>query len=206
MLGGSEMKKKLFIAFLILLFILTGCNSQKEKDYETDLISVVNEMLSQAAEAEKMINIYIKVWNDSIEMTLDKERLARSMGITIADVDNYIGEPADNVFKYYAFEGDFDSAIKCVSKYYENTGKNDELASNRNKIAEKIKELNDPPEKYKKSFDIAFELYSLYEKYTDMAISPSGSLVSYSQQGRELSSEIISKYKQFEVMLPNKKE
>jgi len=196
------------LLILISLSILTGCNnSQKmkelEKEYDAEIRLVVYDMFLQAAEAEGMVNMYLKVWKDSIEMTLDKQRLATSMGIHTSQVDAYIGEPTGSGWSsYYAFKGNFDDAIRCVSKYHENTGKNDKLVNKKSEIKDKMKELNNPPEKYNKAFDIALELYTLYEKYTDMAISPSGSLVSYSQEAKELSSEIISKYKQFEVMLP----
>ncbi|KGX89227.1 hypothetical protein N784_02360 [Pontibacillus litoralis JSM 072002] len=69
-----------------------------------------------------------------------------------------------------------------------------------------MKVLNAPPEKYQESYDTAFELYSLYETYTSLALEPSGSLMSYNDEARKLTSELETKIKEFEVKLPNEQE
>jgi len=66
-------------------------------------------------------------------------------------------------------------------------------------IGEDIKKMN-PPEGKEKDYQRLKELYLLFNKYADMAVTPSGSLQTYSQQKSELTVEIKSAIKELEMM------
>ena len=66
-------------------------------------------------------------------------------------------------------------------------------------IAENIKKMNPPVDK-ENDYKRLKELYLLFNKYAYMAVAPSGSLQTYSQQNSELSVEIKSAVKELEMM------
>ncbi|MCD6359712.1 MAG: hypothetical protein J7M38_02535 [Armatimonadetes bacterium] len=66
-------------------------------------------------------------------------------------------------------------------------------------IAESIKNMN-PPAGKENEYKRLKELYLLFNKFADMAVSPSGSLQTYSRQNSELSVEIKSAVKELEMM------
>lgn len=66
-------------------------------------------------------------------------------------------------------------------------------------IAENIKKMN-PPVGKENDYKRLKELYLLINKYANMAVAPSGSLQTYSQQNTELSVEIKSAFKELEIM------
>jgi len=66
-------------------------------------------------------------------------------------------------------------------------------------IAQSIKNITPPPI-MESDYKRLKELYLLFNKYADMAISPSGSLQTYSSQNNELSVEIKSAIKELEMM------
>jgi len=66
-------------------------------------------------------------------------------------------------------------------------------------IAIDIKKMN-PPEGKEKDFQRLKELYLLFNKFADMAVSPSGSFQTYSQQNSALTVEIKSAIRELELM------
>ncbi|CAM3734568.1 hypothetical protein GCM10009865_14360 [Aeromicrobium ponti] len=198
--------KKVSFLFLIILVIITGCSSSPTKveedntdDYEIDLQKVVSLMLTQSVSAEEMIGIYSEVWSTSIDITIDDSAMASILNIEYYDVPKYFKSDDRG---YIAFQGNFEKALSKTQYYFKKPGKSGEIESNREEVTELIKKLNDPPEKYKDAYDIAFEMYSLYEKYITFALSPSGSLMTYNQEANKLSSDLVTKVKEFEVKMP----
>lgn len=175
--------------------------TELKNKYENDLRNVVDLMLTQSTKAEKMINTYSKVWNTSIKMTISDERMANILNIDTDEVRKYF--KSDN-HGYIAFKGNFQIALNKTYNYFEETGKNGELNSKRDEITHLIRKLNNPPQEYKDAYNVAFEMYSEYENFISLALSPSGSLVTYNQKANELSSKIVTKLKEFEVKLPIK--
>ena len=66
-------------------------------------------------------------------------------------------------------------------------------------IEMKLKSMSAPAGK-EREFQRLKELYLLFNKYADMAISPSGSLQTYSEQNSRLVTEIKSAIKEMEMM------
>ena len=57
-----------------------------------------------------------------------------------------------------------------------------------------------PPEGKDREFQRLKELYLLFDRYADMAVSPTGSLQTYSEQNGKLTVEIKSAIKELELM------
>lgn len=195
------MKKVLTVLFLsVVLFALTGCGGKKTAEYKNDLQSVADKMLDNSAKAEEILNQYSTVWDHSI-----KSRSA----IPIEEMSAVTGFEQDVIKEHFEINNagnipnDFSTNIHSLNSYYEGTGQLKEIKNASDDIKSKISELNDPPEDYKKVYDEVLDMYNLSEEYIEMALNPSGSLQSFNEDKKRLSSDILSKYKRIEVIMPS---
>jgi hypothetical protein len=185
-------KKQIVIFFLSLLLVgalgwggyyLYQQKKEKEAEkYGEDLNFLVMNMLSTGADAEEMINTYIDVWHDAI----------------FNDSAEVGGE------RYY----DFDSAVAAQKSEFEQDGKIEELQKSLDKTEKELKKLKNPPEEYKEAYELAVDMYKVHREFVGYAISPTGSLQSYSDDARDLSQEymtnITSKYRKHSLMILKK--
>ncbi|MEA1855625.1 hypothetical protein U9M49_21415 [Cytobacillus sp. OWB-43] len=195
------MKKGLLILFLFFcLFALVGCNSKKTIEYRTNLQNVTDKMLENASEVEEMLNKYSAVWSYSIE----------SKGaIPVGEMATVTGLEQDVINEHFEINtignipNDFSTNIYSLNSYYSETGKLEELENASTEIKDAIKDLNDPPEDYKKVYDEVLDMFTFTEEYIGMAINPDGSLQSFNENRATLSSDIINKYKRIEALMPS---
>lgn len=196
------MKRVLTVLFLsVILFTLAGCDSKKTAEYRTDLQNVAGAMLDNASKAEEIVEYYAIVWNHSI-----KSRGA----IPVEEMSTVTGIEQDVIQEYFEINNagnipnDFSINIHSLNAYYEGTGQLEEIKNTSDDIKNKISELNEPPKEYKKVYDEVLDMYNLSEKYIEMALNPSGSLQSFNEDKKQLSDDIVSKYKRIEVIMPSK--
>lgn len=195
--------RRLFVLLItISLFVLVGCNSSSAaKSYGPDLKEVADMMLENAAEAEDVLNKYIDVWRFSIE---------NRSAIPVDAMVNETGFSHDVIEKYFHINAagnipnDFSLNVHSLVDYYKDTGKLEEIENTAKEIKSKISELNNPPDEFKKAYDEALDMYSFSEEYVEMALNPSGSLQTFSEKKSQLTSDIISKHKRIEVLMPSK--
>lgn len=77
------------------------------------------------------------------------------------------------------------------------------LETRKNNIGNNIKKLKSYPNKeYKATYDKLVELYGIYSKLLDMAVSPSGNYTNYIKEYNEYSSDFKSKYDELKVLQP----
>lgn len=197
-----KLKKTLTALLLIVsLLALAGCGDKKTAEYKTDLQSVADSMLDNSAAAETILNQYATVWDYSI-----KSRGA----IPIDEMSTITGFERGVIEKYFKINNagnipnDFSINIHSLNAYYEGTGQLEEIKSLSNDVKSKVSGLNEPPKGFEKVYEEVLDMYNLSEEYIDMALNPSGSLQSFNEDRKRLSSEIISKFKRIEVIMPNK--
>jgi hypothetical protein len=66
--------------------------------------------------------------------------------------------------------------------------------NNGEKTTEKlVNKLKNPPSKYKESYDILIDAYTIYKGYISQAKSPEGSLQDYSDNTSELLQNLLKK-------------
>ncbi len=135
------------------------------------------KMLGFSLISEKVCDLYSDVWRRAIE---DDE-------ITVN------GKTASN----------FNDAIVYQREAIEDKDVLSQLSDNTADVDKLMKELNNPPVKYQKAYEILIELYGLYTQYADLADFPKGSLVEFNKNTNELSAEISKLFNQFKVLLPN---
>ena len=194
--------KKLLYAFLLFfsLIVLTGCNDETTAEYRTDLQSVADDLLANAAEAEDVLNQYAHIWKFSIES---------GTAIGVKDMANEIGLDEEVIREHFQLNsignvpGDFSINVNSLKGYFQSIGILDEIEQTSEDIKKKINELNNPPKGYEEVYDEVLDMYILVEEYTELALNPTGSLQSFNDTRGQLSNEILSKYKRIEVIMPS---
>lgn len=180
-------KLKYFILFFLALVVIGGgyyyyqyqqtVKAQQANNlYEIKLRVVVATMTESSAKAESMISQYSDVWQSAINR--------------------------DSVYVNGKMAYGFDEAIQY--KKEELSGDIANIETAKGEIDKQMKDLTNPPNKYKRAYDIAFELYGSYTNYVSLAQSPEGSLLTFNQKTGELRDEILKKIKEFEIAIPSK--
>jgi len=196
--------KKAFFVFLlsISLLALAGCGNKGAAEYRADLQSVSDDLLDNSADAETILNQYAGVWIFSIESgtAIGVEEMSLGIGLD-EDVirEHFELNSAGNV------PGDFSTNINSLKSYYQATGELDEIEEASDQIKDKITELNNPPDEYEKVYDEVLGMYTDAEEFLEMILNPSGSLQSFNEDRNRLSSDILSKHKRIEAIMPSEK-
>ncbi|MFS0873959.1 hypothetical protein [Paenibacillus xylanilyticus] len=178
---------------------------QAKSKYVESVKSINLEIISSSAVAEQLIGTYSKLWLQAIQDGVHLEEFAEALNVSNATINPIIGEVhysellEDNDFSKV---NDFSVAVAVAEKYYEKQGDLETLEKARSEVSNTIKKLALPPQDYQAIYDETFDLYNNYEKYIDLAIQPSGSLSSYSNNAQALVSDIISGTKSVDAKLP----
>lgn len=198
---------KLYLLFITLLFtvVLVACgNNEEEKlQYGSDLLDVTEKILENASNVEELLDQYANVWRYSIETTggIKVEDLVQRTGLEETTVVEYFVEP-NFTGSYDTIYAGWESIVRSMHYYYSDTGKLDDLNDLSEEIQSEIQALNNPPEEFKQVYDEVIELYTLGEEYIQMAINPSGSLVSFNEDRNRLSTDIVSQVNRIEAIMP----
>jgi|SRR5690625_453665 len=197
--------KRIFILILfLLLLVFTGCgNKEKETEYGEDVNVAIEEILDNTSFAEGLLNKYADLWSYSIE--------SRG-GISVEDAAKLLDLSESTILTYFTVDynsstiySGWQSNITSLQDYFKKSNRLKRLEETSSEIKKQIKELKNPPESYKKVYDELLEMYTLEEEYIQMALNPSGSIVSFNEDRRQLSDDIISKHNKIEVLMPDSK-
>jgi hypothetical protein len=149
---------------------------KKLKKYGETLELAGISMVITAATAEEMNNQYYSVWRDAI----------------------YEDKVVVNGETAY----DFNKAIQLQHAAFESDGKLSDLQAGVEVANQYMKDLRNPPAKYKDAYEALIDMYKPFQKYTSLAESPDGSLQSFSETTNQLVSEINATHDEFEIKLP----
>lgn len=200
---NSKKNRKIIISIVVIILIaggIIGYKINKENQYKKEIIDTSSQMISLAADCEKVINNYTKLWGGKIESSSSWTRgyIAQSIGI---DPNNFIANTSPLKFDDKALS--FNDVLGCYMEYNNNTGINSELNDRMKTIDDEMKELNNPNDKYRSAYDSLLKMYQSLSSFEKDAISPNGSLNSYKNEINKLDNEIVSNYNVFKTQLPN---
>lgn len=156
---------------------------QRVDAYAENLRLVTYSMLSGASEAEPCCNLIKSVWYNVIYEKRDEETDKFTL-----TVDGY-------------FVSDFNKSLRRLFADEDFKKQLDDIESNRELVGSLIKELNNPPEEYENAYEIIMELYDAYISLTNLAMSPTGSLQTYSVNFNEADTEFLNSYNAMEMYL-----
>lgn len=209
-------KKKLVVIGIAILVLIVAAliayqytqnnkELQLKEQYSSDLNDLVYDIISISADAESMINIYIKMWEGVVSSPLDINMISSIFKIPS---DELIGFLKENNLQYkfsdgqVVAKGDINHAIYVTNVYFENANKIKMLENGKSDASIKIRELNNPPNEYEKAYEVAFQIYNLYDQHISLAIEPDGSILSFSEKTSQLSSDIVKASKEFQARMP----
>lgn len=137
-------------------------------------------MLSGAAEAESICGLTQSVWYNTIYDKYDSKTL-----------------------KYtHEADGDFNTALKLLYSDEEIIARIDGIEEDQDTVADLMKKLQVVPEGLEACYQTVTELYNAYKQITDLAISPSGSYTTYSENFASYDKEFMKYYDQLGLQIP----
>lgn len=151
--------------------------------YIEALNDLVWESLDGAADAETMCNLTYMVWYDTIyeEYRSETVEYTRSGGVYHDDFNTSLA-------KLYTA----DSTISACAG----------IEANRAVVEGVMKSLQSPIDEFEKCYDVAMDLYSAYNKLTDLALEPQGSLRDYGDHFAEYVSDYMDAYNKLDLLIP----
>lgn len=168
----------------IVIFTKNSKEASARSEYIENLSTARMTMLSGGAEAESLCNLTKSVWAN----TIHEERDAETDKYTL----NAIG----------LFNDDFNSSLKALYNDSSTTETLSMIEANQEEVEDLMRELQNPPEGLETCYDTLDSLYDAYRGLTDLAISPSGSLNSYSETFGNLDDDFMLYFDKLETQIP----
>lgn len=193
---NQEKWKKFLIGVLITISLIIGIfggykiydNYQTEKAnelYISDVESLATYMINSGSEAEDLLILTYKVWYNSIHEESDVET-----------------DPYTKYEGTFIFYDDFNDALTALASDETIQTQKNTLETDQTFVAQKVKDLQNPPSEYENIYEVVLELYSSYQNITDLAINPTGSLNSFSETKRNEIDSFIELYDKLQILLP----
>ena len=148
---------------------------QEADDYQAAYNTLVSYMLDDAASAENIGNLIVKVWHNAIWSTADEE------------TDKFTKQNGK-------FVTDFNDALRALFADDEFSKKCSDLASNQRQVKDEMKNMLNPPEGYENAFKALESMYSAYISFTNIVLNCEGSLESFSNDFGEADEKLIELY------------
>lgn len=98
---------------------------------------------------------------------------------------------------------DFNTELAKTKSEFKSDGTLTKISETKDTIDGFMKKLNNPSEKYKRSYDKILEMYGIYTKIQSEALSPSGSLVTFNSNINNLQAEFLKAGNELKVIMPS---
>ena len=178
-------------AFLVIIAVIvagiTMSNKNKaelsRKEYISNLTNARTTMLAGGADAESICNLTKSVWYNTIYEKKDSE------------TDKY-------TMTRSKFNEDFNTSLSALYSDSTIEYKIDLIRENQDKVSDIMTLLNNPPDDLSAAYDTVQEMYDIYLKFTKLAISPSGSFKTYSENFSEYDTDFIACYDKLGNQIP----
>lgn len=159
-------------------------NARRSQEYFDNLQLVTDTMLSGAVDAENSCNLIVEVWSNAI---WEKED----------DVTDRYTRPDGH------FVEDFNDALSNLFADPEFSLQIDNIMENQRTVNSIVGRLKNPPEEHKSAYESLSECYDAYLTFTNMAINPTGSLNTFSEDFSDADTAFIHCYHLMEFYLQN---
>ena len=195
--SGSMMPKKskriiaIIAIFIVIIAIASVIGVSAYKKQEEEKV---------AAEAQKISEEYASNLSLAVYSMLDGASEAETCGNLINAVwHNAIYEERDDSTDKYTrpngkFVSDFNDALSALFADSDFTDDINEIMSNQDTVQGLMKNLMNPPKEFEEAYEAVKEMYDTYTSFTNMVISPTGSLQTFSTNFNELDSEMLNTY------------
>jgi hypothetical protein len=82
----------------------------------------------------------------------------------------------------------------------------EKIKESNTKIERGMQDLKDYPIQYQEAYNTLMDLYSVYSQINSLALSPSGSLMSFNNKVNDLSSEFTKIFSRLKIYMPKLKD
>lgn len=151
--------------------------------YIEALNDLVWESLEGAADAESMCNLTYMVWYDTIH-------------------EEYRSETVEYTRSGGVYHDDFNTSLAKLYTAGSTISTCAGIEANQTEVEALMKSLQSPTDEFEKCYDVAMDLYSAYNKLTDLALEPKGSLRDYSDNFAEYVSDYMDAYDKLDLLIP----
>ena len=177
------------LIFVVVIGVFVGIQQKRASD-RAAYIESLNELRVQTIRtgsyAETLCNLTKMVWHNTIYQESDPatNKYARTLNGT------------------GPFFDDFNTALSTLYDSEEVETIITGLEAGREVVDGIMADLQNPPSEFSACYDAADSLYDAYCGLIDLAISPSGSLRSYSDAFGEYDSDLLKYYNKLETLIP----
>ena len=176
-------KKKWFwgltICLVLLIFVISFVsNILKTENYNIEICTAVDAIMSVYADAETIGNQICSVRNNAI---YDKHN--------------------ESTAKYTSTAKDFNEALSNLFADEEFVKKTNSIRNKQSEIDAYFGYLKNPPEKFEDAYGEFKELYYAYSDYVDFVLSCKGSYNTYTENISKKSSALMESYREIKVEL-----
>ena len=161
------------VAFVILAALISS--SQRKAEYSEKILKTVNLMTDGVNKAEASAILIQNVWSNTIWERSD------------ATTDKY----TKNGKK---FNSDFQDSLNALMSDADFIQKEQEICDNRDSVIALLGELKNPPGAYKDEYEAVTEFYNAYIEMVKLAVNPSGSLQTYTDELDAVQSALSDAY------------
>lgn len=156
------------------------------QEYNENIHLVSLMMIIGGSDAEEAGNLIKSVWSNCIHKKSDPT--------TDKFTSRYSGRSG-------FFFDDFNDALKQLfsDKDFKNTISN--IESNQERVMDLMKLLKNPPKEFEEAYEALREYYDAYLTFTDLAINPAGSLLTYSNNFNNADTDLLNAYKTMQLYL-----
>lgn len=190
---GVKISKKIKIIILCVVLtvivviassvgILYTQQQTNAENYGENLEMAVSTMISGAAEAESCGNLIKQVWYNAIYEEHDEET-----------------DPFTCPYGHFVL--DFNDALENLFSDKSFSEQIDNIQLNQSMVQALMKELQNPPEEYAEAYEALSEFYDAYLNLTNLAISPSGNLQTFSSNFNDADAAALNCYKAMSLYL-----
>lgn len=175
------------LALVAVIGIFVGFQ-QKQSSDRAAYIASLNELRAQTIRggsvAEKMCNLTKQVWYNTIYEERDSitDKYTRSGGV---------------------FHDDFNTSLSLLYAEDNTATVISGLQANRELVDGIMADLQNPPAEFAACYEAADSLYDAYCGLIDLAVSPSGSLKTYSENFSKYDEDLLKYYNKLEALIPS---
>lgn len=194
--GEPKSQKKhtasIIVAIVIIISCILGIRGYKNlklqeyrdklQEYRDNIKTVSYTMLNGAADAESTGNLVQSVWSNAIYKRQDDE------------TDKY-------TMKNGKFVDDFNDALDALCSDEEFQKEQSEIRDNQSEVETLMKKLKNPPKECQDLYALVQDYYEKYLKLTRLAISPTGSLNSFSEDFHKYDDDTVNAYDKIKIYL-----
>lgn len=184
LLGGAVAVIAIIAVIVIVFAVKQNQAAAMRQEYIDNLRLIQVQMLSSGSVAEQMCNTTKSVWYNTIYEERDSktDRYCMSNG---------------------KFNEDFNDSLNALYSNSDTITVVDGLKENRETIAALMNDLQNPPDEFTACFSTVESMYDAYWGLTGLAISPSGSLKTYSEEFRTYDSDFMKYYEKLDTQIPS---